>query len=126
MSVPARTLRPWLSNDAETIRNFDRNEPPAMTVDELLSSALSDAQPPSDLSAELESLWHTKAGNWDTAHDIAQDIQTSMGSWIHALLHLIEGDIGNAGYWFNRSGKPTRTTDQIDSLWNEIATELLA
>ncbi|HIE97106.1 MAG TPA: hypothetical protein EYG03_21520 [Planctomycetes bacterium] len=97
-----------------------------MTVDELLTSAQSDEQPPADLSAELQSLWHTKAGNWDTAHDIAQEIQAPMGSWIHALLHLIEGDIGNAGYWFNRSGKPARTTDQIDSLWNEIATELLA
>jgi hypothetical protein len=97
-----------------------------MTVDELLASAQSDAQPPSELSAELESLWHIKAGHWDTAHDIAQDIRTPMGSWIHALLHLIEGDIGNADYWFNRSGKPNCTTDQIDSLWNEITAESLA
>ncbi|MCP4786618.1 MAG: hypothetical protein GY903_07065 [Fuerstiella sp.] len=97
-----------------------------MTVDELLTSAQSDERPPAELSAELESLWHTKAGNWDTAHGIVQDIPTPLGSWIHALLHLIEGDIGNAGYWFNRSGRPTRTTDQIEGLWNEIATELLA
>jgi len=97
-----------------------------MTVDELLASAQSDAQPPSGLSAELESLWHTKAGNWDTAHNIAQDIQTPMGAWIHALLHLIEGDIGNAGYWFRNAGKPASTKDDIDSLWNEIANDLLA
>ncbi|MEO1983745.1 MAG: hypothetical protein ABGZ24_24810 [Fuerstiella sp.] len=97
-----------------------------MTVDELLTSAQSDEQPPADLSAELQSLWHTKAGNWDTAHDIAQEIQAPMGSWIHALLHLIEGDIGNAGYWFRNAGKPNRTTEQIDLLWTEIATELLA
>ena len=97
-----------------------------MTVDELLTSAASDPEPPAELYAELESLWHTKAGNWDTAHDIAQDIRTPMGSWIHALLHLIEGDIGNAGYWFRSAGQPVRTADQIEALWHEIATELLA
>ena len=73
-----------------------------MTIDELIASAENDAAPSTDLSPELQSLWHAKADNWDEAHNIAQDIHTPMGSWIHALLHLIEGDVGNAGYWFNR------------------------
>jgi len=29
-----------------------------------------------------------------------------MGSWIHAYLHRKEGDKWNAGYWYNRAGKP--------------------
>lgn len=97
-----------------------------MTVEELLQSAENDAQPPSDLTGELKSLWHTKAGHWDAAHDIAQEIHTPMGSWIHALLHLIEGDVGNAGYWFRKAGRPTCGPEEIDDLWNTIATELLA
>ena len=76
---------------------------------------------PSDLPGELQALWHTKAGNWEEAHDIAQEIHSSVGSWIHALLHLIEGDIGNAGYWFRKAGQRTRTVDEIDELWTEIA-----
>lgn len=97
-----------------------------MTIEELETSALNDSQPPADLTPELTSLWHAKADNWDDAHNIAQDIHTSMGSWIHALLHLIEGDIGNAGYWFRKAGKPSRSVDEIDALWNEIASDLLA
>lgn len=96
-----------------------------MNIDELLTSASSDDQPPTELSDELRSLWHAKAGNWDDAHNIAQDIHTPMGSWIHALLHLIEGDTGNAGYWFRKAGKPTRVIADIDALWTEIASELL-
>lgn len=96
-----------------------------MTVDELLNSAQNDSQPPEGLSEELQAMWHTKAGNWEDAHNIAQDIPTTMGSWIHALLHLIEGDIGNAGYWFSRAGKPKVSADGIDDLWTEITTVLL-
>ena len=96
-----------------------------MTIDELLASATNDSQPPDGLSDELRAMWHTKAGNWEDAHNIAQDISSPMGSWIHALLHLIEGDIGNAGYWFNRAYKPRVSVDGIDALWTEIAGELL-
>lgn len=95
-----------------------------MTVDEFLST-IRTGSPPEGLSEELLSLWHTKAGNWDTAHDIAQEIHTSIGSWIHALLHLIEGDTGNAGYWFRRADMPVRTIAEIDSLWHEITSHLL-
>jgi hypothetical protein len=97
-----------------------------MTVDEFQKLISDQSEPASDLSAELKALWYTKAGEWDAAHDIAQDIHTSMGSWIHALLHLIEGDIGNARYWFRSAGKPAVSIDDIDELWNEIAAELLS
>ena len=96
-----------------------------MTVDELVASAKSDRHPPEGLSDEVLSLWHTKAGNWDAAHDIAQEIHTPIGSWLHALLHLIEGDTGNAGYWFRKATRPVRSVSEVDALWNEIAHELL-
>ena len=97
-----------------------------MTADELLHSAQADSAPPVSLSAEAKALWHAKKGNWDDAHNIAQDIHTPLGSWIHALLHLIEGDQGNAGYWFSKAGKPSRKPQDIDGLWLEIAAKVLA
>lgn len=97
-----------------------------MNAQELKQSATAESAPPTGLSPEVEALWHTKAGNWDQAHDIAQDIHTQTGSWIHALLHLIEGDVGNAGYWFRQAGRPARSTDETDELWHEIAQELLS
>jgi hypothetical protein len=97
-----------------------------MTIEELLASAANDSSPAGDLSPEVQTLWHTKSGNWEAAHNIAQDIHTAMGSWLHAMLHLIEGDVGNAGYWFRQAGQPGRSVSEIDALWTEIATELLS
>ena len=96
-----------------------------MSPDQLKASAAKDAQPPQGLSREAQSLWHIKKGQWDEAHDIAQDIETPMGSWLHALLHLIEGDLGNARYWFAEAGRPAKKPSQVDELWDEIAEEVL-
>lgn len=92
-----------------------------MTPAELL--ALKD---PASLSPEAHALWHAKQGDWDAAHNIAQDIHTPMGSWIHALLHVIEGDQWNGDYWFAKAGKPSRGPKEIDKLWDEIAAVVLS
>ena len=97
-----------------------------MTIDELILSAENDGQPPAELSPELRTLWFIKADQWEAAHNIAQDIHTPMGAWLHALLHLIEGDVGNAGYWFRQAGKPKQTVTEIDGLWLQIARQLLS
>jgi hypothetical protein len=96
-----------------------------MTAAELAASATSDSSPPAGLSREAQALWQTKKGDWEAAHNIAQDIHTPMGSWIHALLHVIEGDQWNADYWFSKAGKPSRKPADIDALWQEIAAQTL-
>ncbi len=53
----------------------------------------------------LKSLWYDAKGDWESAHNIAQDIPTKMGSMIHAYLHRKEGDRWNAGYWYGRAGR---------------------
>ncbi len=90
------------------------------TTEALLESVRADKSPPDALSPELKSLWFAKAGRWEEAHSIAQDIPTPMGSWIHGLLHAIEGDFGNAGYWFHRAGKPSITREMIEAEWEKI------
>jgi hypothetical protein len=44
------------------------------------------------------------AGNWQQAHEIVQALDDPLACWIHAILHKIEGDAGNARYWYARSG----------------------
>jgi len=61
--------------------------------------------PPREWPAALRSLWYIALGDWEASHAIAQDLETQMGSWIHAHLHRREGDRWNAGYWYNRAGK---------------------
>lgn len=95
-----------------------------MTAAELKASSQSDASPPSGITGEARSLWHLKKGSWDEAHRIAQDIHTPMGSWIHALIHVIEGDQGNANYWFSMAGRPAHRLADADALWDEIAHEV--
>ena len=96
-----------------------------MTASDLAASAKCDTAPDESLSDGAKALWHAKKGNWEEAHNIAQEIHTPMGSWIHALLHVIEGDQGNANYWFHKAGKPPRKAAEIDALWEEIATKVL-
>jgi hypothetical protein len=53
----------------------------------------------------LRAAWHALRGEWDEAHTIAQDDLTTQGAWVHAWLHRIEGDLGNAGYWYRQAGR---------------------
>ncbi len=91
-----------------------------MNLESFRAKIESGESPPEDLAPELTALWHTKAGNWEAAHDIAQDIPTAMGSWIHGLLHAIEGDFGNAGYWYHKAGRLPIRKHQIDGEWDEL------
>ena len=51
------------------------------------------------------------AGDWDGAHRLVQDDPSPEAAWVHAHLHRVEGDLGNAGYWYRRAGKPAATGD---------------
>lgn len=49
---------------------------------------------------------------WETAHQIAQAHEgKALFDRIHALCHRIEGDSGNAGYWYRRAGEPAFDSD---------------
>lgn len=52
----------------------------------------------------LQAVSLAQAGDWDAAHQIAQDYSDSTANWIHAVLHKIEGDAWNSKYWYARSG----------------------
>ncbi|MER0238099.1 hypothetical protein [Fulvimarina sp. MAC8] len=56
-----------------------------------------------DLKTAIEAL---EAGEWDRAHSIVQNDASREAAWIHAHLHRIEGDRGNADYWYNRANRP--------------------
>ena len=43
------------------------------------------------------------AGDWHTAHEIAQDYSDNSANWLHAVLHKIEGDVVNSNYWYAKT-----------------------
>ena len=49
---------------------------------------------------------HLEAGEWKSAHALAQKDATPLGYWAHGLVHLIEGDLENAKYWYRRAHRP--------------------
>ena len=58
------------------------------------------------------------AGDWQAAHLIAQKYEDDdVASWIHAVVHRMEGDVANAGYWYRRVRRPLRedvaTADEL-------------
>lgn len=69
-------------------------------------ATLKDPQPPAGWPPGLRVLWHQGKGDWEAAHEIAQDMPGPTGSWLHAYLHRVEGDRWNAGYWYDRAGRP--------------------
>ena len=81
--------------------------------------------PDEDWSGLIKSLWWAKKEKRKKSHNIAQDIATNDGSWIHAYLHRVEGDLGNAAYWYRRAGKSVKTRESLDMEWTEICEELL-
>ena len=93
-----------------------------MTLEEF-KATLAAAVPP-EAPPLLLALWHDARGEWDKAHELAQDVDDESGAWVHAYLHRKEGDLGNAGYWYRRANQPV-ATDSLDAEWARIATALL-
>jgi hypothetical protein len=60
------------------------------------------------------------AGDWEGAHGVVQEYENdSTASWIHAVLHKMEGDLSNSRYWYRRA-------DKLDHVEDEPRTELTA
>ena len=64
-------------------------------------------------------------GRLGQAHALAQVDEGGAGDWVHAYLHRKEGDVGNAGYWYRRAGKPASHAPLTEE-WAAIAATLLA
>lgn len=87
-------------------------------------ASLTQDQPPAELSLALQTLWWDAKGDWNRAHECAQKDEGTTGSIVHAYLHRVEGDLRNAGYWYNRAGR-TPVTAPLQDEWNALAKELL-
>jgi len=94
-----------------------------MTLDDFRNS-LSQKTPPAGISSLLHALWFDAKGDWAGAHEIAQEVDTADGAWVHAYLHRKEGDLSNAGYWYSRAGRITPKVS-LELEWEEIVKALL-
>src|SRR3954470_964880 len=93
-----------------------------MTAD--LKSSLSGQAPAPGISPPLAALWWAAKGDWSRAHALVQDEAGVDAAWVHAHLHRVEGDLGNAGYWYRRAGQPV-ATGPVEAEWDHIVSALL-
>ncbi|MGU3542105.1 hypothetical protein [Methylobacterium sp. A52T] len=77
------------------------------------AATLAASEPPSAWDAPLAALWWLArdasgpaSAAWERAHRLVQDAGGSDAAWVHAHLHRVEGDDGNARYWYARAGRP--------------------
>ena len=49
-------------------------------------------------------LAHLQRGDWRAAHEIVQkDEDSPLACWAHGIVHLMEGDLPNARYWYRQA-----------------------
>jgi hypothetical protein len=87
-------------------------------------NSIAQPQPPAGLSLALQALWWDAKGDWDKAHECAQEREDAAGMHVHAYLHRKQGDRSNAGYWYRRAGT-TLPASALDDEWEDIARALL-
>ena len=49
-----------------------------------------------------------KAGRWAEAHDLVQQDDSTAAAWLHGIVHIQEGDLEDAEYWYDRAGRHFR------------------
>jgi len=56
-------------------------------------------------SKELEkTVHHLERGDWQAAHEIVQrDEASALSCWAHGIVHIMEGDMPNARYWYGQA-----------------------
>ena len=63
-------------------------------------------------------------GDWHAAHEIVQkDEESALSCWAHGIVHVLEGDLPNARYWYRQA---KRAFPETYSVPDEIAALKLA
>ncbi len=94
-----------------------------MTFDIFIAS-LRKENSPDGINPLVEALWYDAKGDWQKAHNLAQEIATKEGSWVHAYLHRKEGDESNAAYWYHRA-KKDMSTASIEEEWEILVKAMI-
>lgn len=59
-------------------------------------------------------LAHMQAARWREAHDLVQRDNSMLAAWLHGILHIQEGDLEDAEYWYGKAGRHFRSRGTLD------------
>ena len=54
-------------------------------------------------------LVHLRAGQWTEAHNLVQHDDSPLAAWLHGILHIQEGDLEDAEYWYGKANRHFRS-----------------
>jgi hypothetical protein len=52
-------------------------------------------------------------GAWRDAHAIVQTESSPLAAWLHGIVHMLEGDLDNARYWYRKAGRDFPGRDAV-------------
>jgi len=75
-----------------------------------------------------KALGHLETGDWQAAHEIVQrDEESPLACWAHGIVHMMEGDLPNARYWYGQAKRSFPATanvkDEIRALKAQVSSE---
>ena len=80
---------------------------------------------PDQLNPYLQALWYDATGDWNTAHEIVQQMDDQMAARIHAYLHRKEGDDWNSRYWHRQAGSSYPENMSLEQEWEYLVNMLV-
>lgn len=75
--------------------------------------------PKKHFSAELKALYFDGKGDWQSSHDLVDQLPGKSAARVHAYLHRKEGDQWNADYWYRRAGE-SRPAVSLEEEWKML------
>lgn len=73
-----------------------------------------------------EVLTHMRADRWREAHNLVQDDGPELAAWLHGILHIQEGDLEVAEYWYGKANRPLRKRGSLKEELARLEAELAA
>ena len=68
---------------------------------------------------------HMEAGEWQAAHEIVQrDEESALACWAHGIVHIMEGDLPNARYWYGQAKRSFPSKPEADTEIRALKSEL--
>ena len=55
------------------------------------------------------------SGSWQDAHEIVQKEKSTTAAWLHGIVHILEGDLQNARYWYRKAEREFPGAEAVHS-----------
>ena len=67
---------------------------------------------------------HLRSGRWMEAHKLVQTDASPLGDWLHGIVHIQEGDLEDAEYWYDKANRHFRSRGSLAEELARLEAEL--